>query len=73
MAPTAQEMAWAQTVMDVWQELTLAGEAVTSVQGKVVDCYEYALALKTLEWGRACTEKDLFKEKALARAQAALQ
>jgi citrate lyase subunit beta/citryl-CoA lyase len=69
LAPTADEMAWAQTVVEVWQELTLAGEAVTTVEGKVVDCYEYELALRTLEWGRACKEKDLFKEKALARAQ----
>jgi citrate lyase beta subunit len=73
LAPTADEMSWAQTVLDTYQELTLAGESMTEVSGKVVDCYEYELALRTLEWGRACQEKDQFKAKALARAQAALQ
>jgi hypothetical protein len=72
LAPTDDEMTWAQTVLDVYQELTLAGESMTTVDGRVVDCYEYALAVKTLEWGRACTEKDRFKEKALARTNALL-
>ncbi len=65
-------MSWAQIVLETYQELTLAGESVTHVNGKVVDCYEYELAVKTLEWGRACAEKDRFKEKALARANALL-
>jgi len=72
LAPTQEEMSWAQTVLGTYQELTLAGESVTSVNGKVVDCYEYARAVQTLEWGGACAEKDRFKEKALARANALL-
>ena len=73
LAPTPDEVTWAQTVLDTYQGLLLAGESMTEVSGKVVDCYEYELALRTLEWGRACQEKDQFKAKALARAQAALQ
>jgi citrate lyase beta subunit len=72
LAPTQEEMSWAQTVLGTYQELTLAGESVTIVNGKVVDCYEYARAVQTLEWGGACAEKDQFKEKALARANALL-
>ena len=72
LAPTQEEMSWAQTVLGMYQELTLAGESVTSVNGKVVDCYEYERAVQTLEWGKACAEKDQFKEKALARANALL-
>ncbi len=70
LAPTQAEMTWAQTVLDTYQGLLLAGESLTEVNGKVVDCYEYERAVKTLEWGRACSEKDQFKTKALARAQA---
>ena len=70
LAPTQAEMTWAQTVLDTYQGLLLAGESLTEVNGKVVDCYEYERAVKTLEWGRACLEKDQFKTKALARAQA---
>ena len=70
LAPTQAEMTWAQTVLDTYQGLLLAGESLTEVNGKVVDCYEYERAVKTLEWGRACSEKDQFKAKALARAQA---
>jgi hypothetical protein len=65
-------MSWAQVVLETYQELTLAGESLTTVNGRVVDCYEHELAVKTLEWGRACAEKDRFKEKALARANALL-
>jgi len=72
LAPTQAEMTWAQTVLDTYQGLLLAGESMTEVNGQVVDCYEYARAVKTLEWGRACAEKDQFKAKALARAQAAV-
>ena len=72
LAPTADEMLWAQIVLETYQELTLAGESVTTVNGRVVDCYEYERAVKTLEWGRACAEKDQFKEKALARSTALL-
>jgi citrate lyase beta subunit len=68
LAPTADEMSWSQTVLDTYQELTLAGESVTTVGGKVVDIYEYERAVQTLEWGRACEQKDQFKAKALARA-----
>jgi citrate lyase subunit beta/citryl-CoA lyase len=72
LAPTTDEMSWAQVVLETYQELTLAGESLTTVNGRVVDCYEHELAVKTLEWGRACAEKDRFKEKALARANVLL-
>jgi citrate lyase beta subunit len=65
-------MSWAQTVLETYQDLALAGESVTTLNGKVVDCYQYELAVKTLEWGRACAEKDRFKAKALARSNALL-
>ena len=72
LAPTQEEMTWAQIVLDTYQGLLLAGESMTEVNGQVVDCYEFERAVKTLEWGRACAEKDQFKAKALARAQAAV-
>ena len=72
LAPTQDEMAWAQTVLDTYQGLLLAGESVASVNGQVIDCYEHERAVKTLEWGRACVQKDQFKARALARAQGAL-
>ncbi len=67
---TADEVKWAQKVLEVYEKLEHEGESVTVVDGKVVDKYEYELAKSQLEWADACAAKDRFKERALARAEA---
>src|SRR5687768_537336 len=70
-APTGAGITWASRVIDAFEKLTDAGEAVGSLDGKVIDKYEYAHARRTLEWAAECTAKDRYKAAALARAQAA--
>ena len=70
LTPTADEVKWAQKVLEVYEKLEHEGESVTVVEGKVVDKYEYELAKSQLEWADACAAKDRFKERALARAKA---
>ena len=69
LAPTPDEMAWAQLVLDTYRDLLAVGESVGRLNGKVIDCYEHAWAITTLEWGRACAAKDQYKAAAFARAK----
>jgi citrate lyase subunit beta/citryl-CoA lyase len=70
LSPTADEIAWAKTVVDAFDALTDAGESVGQVDGKVIDKYEHALAKRTLDWAAACAAKDAYKARALSRAEA---
>jgi citrate lyase subunit beta/citryl-CoA lyase len=71
LTPTAAEVAWAQRVVEAYELLVEEGESVGQLDGKVVDKYEYALARRTLDWAAQCAQKDAYKARALARAQAA--
>jgi citrate lyase subunit beta/citryl-CoA lyase len=71
LSPTADEISWANKVIDAFDRLTDAGEAVGTLDGKVVDKYEYDMATRTLEWAAACATKDAYKARALSRAQTA--
>ena len=70
LSPSVEEIAWAETVVDAFDALTDAGEAVGEVDGKVIDKYEAALARRTQDWAAACAAKDAYKARALDRAQA---
>ena len=72
LSATADEVAWAHKVIDAYEKLIEVGEAVGTLDGKVIDKYEYEGARRTLEWAAACQAKDDYKARALARAQAAL-
>jgi citrate lyase subunit beta/citryl-CoA lyase len=71
LSPTADEVAWAHQVVDVFDRMTAEGEAVGTFEGKIIDKYEHAQAQRTLEWATACAAKDAYKAQALERAQAA--
>jgi citrate lyase beta subunit len=63
-------MSWANRVIEEYDKLADAGESIGTLDGKVVDKYEYDFARRTLDWAAACAAKDRYKARALARAQA---
>ena len=68
LSPTADEIAWAeQGHRGIRRCLRDAGESVGTLDGKVIDKYEYACA-GTLDWAAACAAKDRYKARAMARA-----
>jgi citrate lyase subunit beta/citryl-CoA lyase len=69
LSPTADEIAWANKVVAEYNRLADIGESVGTLEGKVIDKYEYDSATRTLDWAAACAAKDRFKAAALARAQ----
>ena len=71
LSPTADEVVWARKVVDAFDQLSDAGEAVGDLDGRIIDKYEHASALSTLEWAGQCAAKDAYKARALAAAQAA--
>ena len=70
LSPTADEIAWANKVVEEYDKLADAGESIGMFEGKVVDKYEYEAARETLDWAEACAAKDRYKARALSRAQA---
>jgi citrate lyase subunit beta/citryl-CoA lyase len=71
LSATSEEIAWAHKVVDAYDRLIETGESVGALDGKIIDPYEYDAAQRTLEWAAACRQKDDYKARALARAQAA--
>ena len=69
-ACAAIQEAWAHKVIDEYENLCDLGEAVGTLDGKVVDKYEYDFAKRTLDWAAACAAKDRWKANALKRASA---
>jgi len=69
LSPTADEIAWANKVIEEYDRLADAGEAVGTFEGKVVDKYEYESAKETLHWAAECAAKDRYKVRALERAR----
>lgn len=69
LSPTADEITWANKVIDTFDNLTNAGEAVAQFEGKVIDKYENDMAKRTLDWAAACSAKDAYKARAMRRAQ----
>jgi hypothetical protein len=57
-------------VVDAYEKLAEIGEAVGTLDGKVIDKYEYEAAQHTLDWAAQCAAKDRYKANALARAKA---
>lgn len=70
LTPTEDEIAWAKAVVEAFDALTDAGEAVGQIDGKVIDKYERNTAKRTLDWAAACAAKDAYKARALSRAEA---
>jgi citrate lyase subunit beta/citryl-CoA lyase len=69
LSPTADEIAWANKVIEEYDRLADDGESVGMFEGKVVDKYEYESAKHTLQWAADCAAKDRHKARALARAR----
>ncbi len=70
LSPTQDEISWATRVIDEYDKLADVGESVGMLDARVIDKYEYDLALRTLDWAAACVAKDRSKASALLRAQA---
>lgn len=73
LSPTDAEIDWARRAVEAYELLVEQGEAVGTLDGRVIDRYEHAKAKRTLEWAAACAAKDAYKARALARAQAAAE
>src|SRR5205085_6087438 len=43
LSPTSDEVAWARRVIDEYENLIDAGESIGTLDGKIVDKYEYEL------------------------------
>jgi citrate lyase subunit beta/citryl-CoA lyase len=71
LSATKEEIAWAEKVIDEFDRLSDEGESIGTLDGKVIDKYEYAAAKSTLQWAEECAAKDRYKARRLARAQAA--
>ena len=69
LSPTSEEIAWAHKAITEFDRLTVDGESVGMLDGKVVDKYENDLAIRTLDWAAACAAKDAYKVRAMQRAQ----
>ncbi len=70
LSPTQDEIAWAHKVIEEFDRLADLGESIGSLDGKVIDKYEYDGAKRTLDWAAACAAKDQYKARTLSRAQA---
>jgi hypothetical protein len=57
-------------VIEEYDKLADAGESIGTLDGKVIDKYEYDFAQRTLDWAADCAAKDRYKARALARVQA---
>lgn len=68
LSPTREEIAWAERVVEEYDRLADSGESIGTLDGKVIDKYEYAMAERTLDWAAACAAKDRYKARALSRA-----
>jgi citrate lyase subunit beta/citryl-CoA lyase len=71
LSPTQDEAKWAGRVIEEFTKLADIGESVGTLDDRVIDKYEYDMARRTLEWAAACSAKDAYKARAMARAQAA--
>jgi len=71
LSPTADEVAWANKVVEACDALTEAGESVGEFEGRVIDRYERDAARRTLAWAADCAAKDAYKARTVGRAQAA--
>jgi len=71
LSPTADEIAWANKVVQAYDALAEAGESVGEFEGRIIDGYERDAARRTLAWAADCAAKDAYKARTLARAQAA--
>jgi citrate lyase beta subunit len=71
LSPTPDETTWAGRVIETFDQLSEIGESVGTLDDRVIDKYEYDMAVRTLEWAAACAAKDKHKAAALQRAQAA--
>ena len=70
LSASEDEIAWARQAIDAYGRLSDAGESVGTLEGKVVDKYEYEAAQRTLQWAAECAAKDAYKAQALQRAKA---
>jgi citrate lyase subunit beta/citryl-CoA lyase len=70
LSPTTKETAWANAVIEAFDELTDVGESVGKLNGRVIDTYENAMAKRTLKWASDCADKDAYKARSMTNALA---
>jgi len=71
LTPKPEEVAWAKKVVEIFERLEQGGENLAEVDGRVVDIYEYRHAQELIEWANACSAKDRYKERSVAKARSA--
>jgi citrate lyase subunit beta/citryl-CoA lyase len=69
LSPAADEITWANKVIESFDKLSNDGESTGQFEGKVIDKYENDMARRTLDWAAACAAKDAYKARAMSRAQ----
>ena len=69
LTPTAEEVAEARRVLELYEEAVALGRTWVEVGGVVVDWYEARRARGLLEWAGLCESRNREKEEAVARAR----
>ncbi|HLZ21165.1 MAG TPA: aldolase/citrate lyase family protein [Ktedonobacterales bacterium] len=70
LTPPPEEVAEAERILTLWQELDERHEAEGVFGTTTVDRYEAARARELLDWAAACAAMDAHKQRAVSRAQA---
>jgi citrate lyase subunit beta/citryl-CoA lyase len=71
LTPKQDDIDRARKVVDTYGKLIQDGESVATIEGQIIDIYEYRRAQKLLCWNDRCLKKDAFMTRAVARAEAA--
>ena len=71
LTPTEEDLRDARAVLEQYAELTGTGDSWREFEGRVIDAYEAARALDTLEWAALCAARDIEKGEAVTRVKAA--
>lgn len=66
--PTAEEVAKAKRVLELYEEVAASGRAWVEIDGVVVDWYEARRARELLEWAELCDRCNREKGEAVSRA-----
>ena len=67
LTPTAEEVADAKHVLEIYAKLEASGETWLEAEGRVIDRYEADRARELLDWAALCAARNKEKEEAVAR------
>lgn len=70
--PSDADVRDAHWVLEQYERVLASAQTWLTIDDRVIDRYEAARARDTIDWARACAERDREKEQAVARTRAAL-